>query len=133
MANKKILIVDDEKDVLLVLEKQLTIAEYDVITANNGKHALLLAASQQPDLIVLDIQMPDMNGGEIAFRLKENSTTTDIPVVFLTCLLSGSESGRMGHNCGGKTMVAKSSDTKELIAIIDEILSNKKCPPLHTK
>ncbi len=126
MSRKKILIVDDEEDTLLILEKQLTTAGYDVITANNGKHALLLAASQQPDLIVLDIQIPDMNGGEIAFKLKEDSTTADIPIVFLTCLLSDSESGRMGHSCGGKTMVAKANDTKELIAVIDETLSNKR-------
>jgi CheY-like chemotaxis protein len=124
MGRKKILIVDDEKDTLLVLEKQLTTAGYDVITADNGQHALLMAKSQQPDLIVLDVQMQDMEGGEIAFRLKGNPTTKDIPVVFLTCLLSSSESVREGHHCGGHIMLAKSDDTKELIDVIEQVL----CP-----
>ena len=72
-----------------------------------------MAKSQQPDLIVLDVQMRDMEGGEIAFRLKENPVTRDIPVVFLTSLLSSSESVREGHQCGGHIMLAKSDDTKE--------------------
>ena len=124
MDGKKILIVDDETDTLLVLEKQLTTAGYDIITADNGQHAIVMAKSEQPDLVVLDVQMQDMDGGEIAFRLKGNPTTKDIPVVFLTCLLSSSESFQGGHHCGGNIMLAKSNDTKELIAVIEQIL----CP-----
>ena len=123
MSAKKILIVDDELDTLLVLEKQLTTAGYDVIAAENGQQALLMTKSEQPDLIVLDIQMPDMDGGEVDFKLKEDPTTRHIPVVFSTCLLSGSESVRKGRKCGGKIMLAKSNDTKELIDVIDETLS----------
>lgn len=121
MNKKKILLVDDEKDTLLVLEKQLTTAGYAVITADGGTQALLLAESERPDLIVLDIQMPDMDGGEVAFKLKQNSTTSEIPVVFSTCLMSGNEN----YKYGGNTMLAKSNDTKELIAIINKKLSSK--------
>ena len=121
MNKKKILIVDDEKDTLLVLEKQLTTAGYAVVTANSGTQALLLAESEQPDIIVLDIQMPGMDGGEVAFRLKQNSITREIPVVYSTCLLSESED--CGH--GGNVMLAKSKDTKELIAVIDKVLSKQ--------
>ena len=120
MNKKKILIVDDEKDTLIVLEKQLTTAGYTIVTANSGTQALLLAKSEQPDLVVLDVQMPDMDGGEIAFRLKEDSMTTKIPVVYLTCLLSKNEDYRYGE----KIMLAKMNDTKELITIINKILSN---------
>ena len=125
MSRKKILIVDDEEDTLLVLEKQLTTAGYDVIAADNGRHALLMARTEQPDLVVLDIQMPEMDGGQVDFKLKEDPATRDIPVVFSTCLLSSSESSRKGHACGGKVMLAKSNDTKELIAVIDQTLSAK--------
>jgi len=125
MNKKKILLVDDEKDTLIVLEKQLTTAGYTVVTANNGTQALFLAESEQPDLIVLDVQMPDMDGGEVAYRLKKNSVTKDIPVVFSTCLLSSSETGQGAHKCGGNIMLAKANDTKELITIIDKILSSE--------
>ena len=123
MDKKKILVIDDEDDTLLVLEKQLTIAGYSVITANNGKLALLLSKSHRPDLIVLDVQMPDMDGGEVACRLKESSVTKDIPVVFSTCLLSSSEADRDTHTRGGNIMLAKANDTKELITVINKILS----------
>jgi len=122
MNKKKLLIVDDEKDTLLVLEKQLTIAGYTVVTANSGTQALFLAKSEQPDLIVLDVQMPDMDGGEVAHKLKEESMTKNIPVVYSTCLLSENEDYRYG----GNIMLAKSKDTKELIAVIDKVLSKQK-------
>jgi len=118
MNNKKILLVDDEKDTLLVLEKQLTTAGYTVVTANSGIQALFLAKSERPDLIVLDLQMPDMDGGEVAHKLKEDSETKNIPVVYSTCLLSENED----YRCGEKIMLAKSKDTKELIAVIDKIV-----------
>ncbi len=122
MNKKKLLLVDDEKDTLLVLEKQLTTVGYTVVTANNGIQALFLAKSERPDLIVLDVQMPDMDGGEIAHKLKENSVTKNIPVVYSTCLLSENEDYRYG----GNIMLAKSKDTKELIAVIDKVLSKQK-------
>ncbi len=126
MEQKKILIVDDEEDVLLILEKRFTTEGYSVITADNGDHAIFLAKCQKPDLIVLDIQMPDMDGGEVASRLKEDSTTCNIPVVFSTCLLSSSESNQRGHKSGGNIMLAKAKDSKELIAVVNDILSNRK-------
>lgn len=122
MNKRKILIVDDEEDTLLVLEKQLTTAGYTVVTANSGKQALFLAGSEQPDLIVLDVQMPDMDGGEVAHRLEENSMTRGIPVVYSTCLISEKEDYK-GY--GEKIMLAKSKDTKKLISVIDNVLSSK--------
>lgn len=119
MNEKKLLLVDDEKDTLLVLEKQLTLAGYTVVTANSGTKALSLAKSEQPNLIVLDVQMPDMDGGEVAHKLKEDSVTKNIPVVYLTCLLSEYEN----YKYDGNIMLAKSKDTKELIAVIDKYLS----------
>ena len=125
MDKRKILLIDDESDTLLVLEKQLTIAGYNVLTADCGKSGLSMALSQHPDLIVLDVQMPDIDGGEVDHMLKENPATRDIPVVFLTCLLSTSESNKKNHRCGEKIMLAKTSETRELLAVIADILSPK--------
>ncbi len=119
MNKKKIMVVDDEKDILSVLEKQLTTAGYVVITADSGREALLLANSEQPDLIVLDVQIPDMDGGEIAHKLKDNPKTKDTPIIYSTCLLSESEDYK---GSGSSIMLAKSEDTKELISVIDKVL-----------
>ncbi len=124
MEKKKILLVDDEQDVLLMLEKRFAAEGYSVITADNGERAIFLAKFQKPDLIVLDVQMPDMDGGEVAYKLKEDSTTKDIPVVFSTCLLSVDESKHARHESGGNVMLAKAKDTKELIAVVNDILSS---------
>ncbi|HPS53975.1 MAG TPA: response regulator [Sedimentisphaerales bacterium] len=121
MNKKKILLVDDEKDTLMVLEKQLTMDGYAVVTADSGTRALSLAKSEQPDLIVLDIKMPDMDGGEVAFRLTESPITKDIPIVYSTCLLSGNEN----YKSGEKIMLAKSKDSKELIAVIGKVLAER--------
>lgn len=125
MNKKRILIVDDEQDVLLMLEKRFAAEGYSVITADNGERAIFLAKFQKPDLIVLDVQMPDMDGGEIAFKLKGDSATKDIPVVFSTCLFSVAESNHIRHESGGNVMLAKANDTKELIAVVDNILSSR--------
>jgi len=80
----QILVVDDEADVLLLLRKGLAAEGYSVITADNGKDAVMLAESEHPDLIILDVLMPDIDGGEVARRLKESPETGNIPVIFLT-------------------------------------------------
>ena len=86
MDTKTILIVDDEQDVLSVLKAGLTSKGYSIITAIDGEHALTLARSKQPDLIILDVMMPGMDGPEVAIKLKDSLKTKDIPVIFLTSL-----------------------------------------------
>ncbi len=82
---KKVLIVDDEPDVLEVLGRRLTQAGYQVIKAQNGEDGILKAKKELPNLIILDIIMPDMDGGSVANKLKEDKTTKDIPIIFLFC------------------------------------------------
>jgi len=72
MDNKKILIVDNEKDALFMLEQELAARGYSVIAADNGNDALSLAKSERPDLIILDIWMPGMGGPEVAAKLRED-------------------------------------------------------------
>jgi DNA-binding response OmpR family regulator len=84
LMKKKILVVDDEKDIVDILKYNLEREnEFEVITASNGKEALE-AAQSLPDLILLDIMMPELNGFEVCKRLKNDKLTSGIPVIFLT-------------------------------------------------
>jgi len=116
---KKILIVDDEKDVLEVLERRLSNAGYLVLKAENGKDAIMMAKSQHPDLIMLDIIMPDMDGAEAADILKSDPETKDIPIIFLTCLLTKEEvEGR--KSISGRCFIAKPYNPDELLEAVQK-------------
>ena len=123
MDKKKILIVDDEKDALSILEKELAARGYSVITADNGNNALDLAKSEHPDLAILDIWMPDMDGSEVAARLKEDFITKDIPVIFLTCLFQKREGEEQGHVVAGNVLIAKPYSIRGLATQIRELLA----------
>ncbi len=86
MEKKKLLIVDDIAENLTILYKTLH-DDYEIFGANNGPDAVRLAQSVMPDLILLDIMMPDMNGYEVCRILKEQENTRDIPVIFVTALI----------------------------------------------
>ena len=122
MAKKKILIVDDEKDILLMLEKRLTAEGYSVLTADNGKDAITIAKSKSPDLIILDVLMPGMDGGEVAERLKDNSRTQNIPVIFLTALFTRKEEYEKKHIVADNITFAKPFDPEELLDEIKMLL-----------
>ena len=118
MENKKILIVDDEPDVLLLLGERLTKAGYDVIKAPGGQEAIELAHKESPDLIILDIAMPGMDGSEVANTLRAHPPTRDIPIVFLTCLFTKQEEQACGHVLGQNFFIAKPYDVNELLSEI---------------
>jgi len=115
MVKKKILIVDDEKDVLLMLEKRLSAEGYYVLTANNGRDAINIAKSESPDLIILDVVMPGMEGDEVAEKLKEYPSTKKIPVIFLTAIIGKRESRKKDHIIGGNFIFAKPFESEELL------------------
>jgi DNA-binding response OmpR family regulator len=119
---KKILVVDDEKDMLSMLERRLKAEGYSVITAANGTNAIALAESQHPDIIILDVLMPRMDGVEVAAKLKEHPLTRSIPVIFLTALLTKTEEHQKNHTISSKITFAKPLDTEKLLARIKEIL-----------
>jgi CheY-like chemotaxis protein len=125
---KKILVVDDEKDVLLMLEKRLIAEGYSVITTTKGTSAIALAKSQHPDIIILDIVMPGMDGGEVAAKLREHPLTRSIPVIFLTALLTKTEEYQGNHTISSNIAFAKPFDTEELLAQIKELLCNVTTP-----
>ena len=84
MNNKKVLVVDDEIHIVHVVTIKLRNNGYDVISAENGADALLLAQSESPDVIITDYQMPMMDGLEFVEKLRLNDRTKKIPVIMLT-------------------------------------------------
>jgi DNA-binding response OmpR family regulator len=79
-----VLIVDDEPDIVSLLGLHLKLNGYSVFQANNGLKGLETASLEKPDIIILDVMMPEMDGFEVAKKLKENPETNDIPIIFLT-------------------------------------------------
>ena len=121
--SKKILVMDDEQGVLLLLRTRFEKAGYEVFTADTGKEALEIAKNRHPDIIILDIIMPDIDGGKIAEMLKEDHSTRDIPIVFLTCLITKKEEDAKGvHQMGGKYFIAKPYDPEEVLEVIKKHL-----------
>jgi len=125
MLKKKILAVDDEIEMLILLEKRLLASGYEVFTATNGKEALLIARRELPDLIILDILMPEMDGSEMAARLHEDPKTKDIPILFLTCLFTKREEHLEGHESGQNFFVAKPYEVKDLLDEIKSIIGKQ--------
>ncbi len=122
MDKKKILFVDDEMDIRLVLEKSLAAEGYSVITARNGIDALSLAKAKCPDLIILDRVLGDMPGEEVAAKLKENVKTKNIPIIFLSALFSKKEEIEKDHVFCGHVMFAKPYEKQKLITAIRKLL-----------
>ncbi len=122
MEKKKILIVDDEPDVLILLGERLNKAGYEVIKAPSGREAIELAAKKLPNLVILDIAMPVMDGSEVASILRSDPKTKDIPILFLTCLFTKHEEKVCGHLLGQNFFVAKPYDVTELLTEIDKRL-----------
>jgi two-component system OmpR family response regulator len=83
-ARIKVLLVDDEPDLVSTVEYRLKFAECDVVTASNGQEGLDRAAAEKPDLILLDTNMPVMNGHEMLKRLRGDPDLRDIPVIMFT-------------------------------------------------
>ena len=120
------MIVDDDPDVLSVLYERLNAKGYAVIAATNGPQALEMARNQHPDLVVLDILMTGMYGGEVAAALHEWSDTKDIPIIFLSCLYSNKEDAKKDLMIGKHEYMAKPYDPEKLIAEIEKILQQNK-------
>ncbi len=97
MTKKEVLIVDDDIITQNMLKTALGNAGYGFIIASNGQEALDLAAGKLPGVIILDIMMPDMDGGEVADILRQNPLTKEIPIIFLSSLISKEEEKASGR------------------------------------
>ncbi len=124
MSGTKLLVVDDEPDAVLILARTLLARGYRVTTAESGLQAVNLAKAEKPDLILLDILMPDMDGTQVAAALQEDPTTRNIPVIFLTCLVTKKtqEMGSRYHDAGRYVFISKPYDLDNLLAEIDRLI-----------
>ena len=115
---KKILIVDDEPNILKVLGRRLSQEGYSVMEAQNGEEGVMKAKADPPNLIILDMAMPGMDGPDVARIIREDEATKNIPIIFLTCLYTKEEEKKEGHLIGKNFFVAKPYNPVELLEII---------------
>lgn len=118
----KILIVDDVMSNVLLLKVLLTNEKFAIATASNGRQALEQVDKENPDLILLDVMMPDMSGFEVAQHLKSNPTTADIPIIFLTALNSTADIVK-GFQVGANDFISKPFNKEELIIRVTHQIS----------
>ncbi len=123
-APPKILVVDDEQEVVNSIKVILENANYQVISTTSGREALELAKIHIPDLIILDIVMPEMDGSDVASALEEYPSTAHIPIVFLTGLITKDEEQRLRGEAGKNHILAKPLTSEELIGKIEEVLGS---------
>lgn len=122
MTNK-ILIVDDFSANLMIMEEILSVINYTIITAENGKEAYELALEHNPDIILMDWQMPVMDGLVSLKHLKKNPKTAEIPVIMVTGNLLESTSLEEAFNAGAVDFIRKPFEKIELIARVKSILN----------
>lgn len=121
-----ILTVDDEESFTFFIKLNLqNDPRYDfkVTTANSGKEGLKLAKSLHPDLILLDIMMPDMSGTEVAEELLMDTRTKNIPIIFMTAVVQKNEVENEAGLMGGREFIAKPVGKDELISRIEATLN----------
>jgi len=107
------LIVDDESSMVSVLQRHVSNAGYEHCTASNGREALEKIESEQPDLVLLDLMMPGMNGFEACRRIRENEKTKKIPVLIITALRSEADSAAAAAS-GANEFIVKPIDGPHL-------------------
>ncbi|MBI4342020.1 MAG: response regulator [Candidatus Omnitrophica bacterium] len=123
MAKKRILIIDDSDDITTPLKLYLEkTGAYEVCVENAGSHGLGTAKAFKPDLILLDVMMPDMDGGDVATQLEEEPSTSKIPVVFLTAAVTKEEVAAKRTTLGGRPLLSKLTSLQDIIAYIKKIV-----------
>ncbi|MFA5117341.1 MAG: response regulator transcription factor [Candidatus Omnitrophota bacterium] len=122
VLKRKILIVEDEKEIIKLIAFHMTIAGYDVVSANNGIEALEICNTQNPALIILDIMLPRIDGWEVCRRLKHNPQTRHIPIIILSAL-SEIEDKLKGFDLGTDDYVTKPFSPRELVVRVKRVLA----------
>ncbi len=121
---KRILMVDDEPAITRMAKLNLErTGNYTVRTENHGTMAISAAREFKPDLIILDIMMPDLSGDEISARLKEDPVLSSIKVIFMTAIVTHEETEATNHAIGGQIFLAKPVNTAEMIETIEKVLA----------
>lgn len=119
---KKVLLIDDEQDISFVFKRGLEASEkFKVKVCNEGREGIRKAKEFMPDIILLDMMMPELPGDEVAALLKEDPQTASIPIIFLTAMVRMEESHQGAVTPGRTPVVSKGVTTKQLISIIEQL------------
>lgn len=121
MAQQRILICDDDPVILRLLQVNLELEGYEVLLAHDGEEAFKQASNQVPDLVILDIMMPRMDGYQAVEALKGNQETAGIPVVFLSAKAQQSDIDR-GLDHGVSDYLTKPFDPGELLEVVHRLI-----------
>ena len=127
--SQTIMVVDDEAPNVLLMERTLS-SHYRVITANSGASCLELLETESPDLILLDVRMPGMIGYDVCKRIKNESKTKDIPVIFLSAYISLDDKLK-GYDAGGDDYITKPCELEEVLAKVKSHIANNKAMLLN--
>lgn len=124
----KVLVIDDEVDFCFFVQKNLMHnGEFNVIYATNGKNGIKMAEKEKPDIILLDLFMPDMPGEDVAIALREKASTANIPILYVTALVSYDDMDEKGENrIGNNYLLPKPINTKKLTETIRKVLEESK-------
>ena len=124
-SKTKILVVDDEPNIVQTLQDRLEMNEYIVVTASNGKEGLNVALKESPDIILLDVIMPIMDGHEMLEALRRHPDGKDIAVIMLTARNQTNDIAR-ANVCGIEDYIVKPFDLSKLLEKIESIVENRK-------
>ena len=126
MYRRKVLIIDDEENFCKLVKKNIEQAgEFEVHIATNGDDGIRLVREIKPDLILLDVVMPGMDGADVISLIRKDKSTKDIPIVFLTGIVREEEVGSQASFTKGYSILAKTVTVGELLACIKKNV--KKC------
>lgn len=114
---KRILLIDDEPDFVDMIKMRLESNDYEVIAADNGEDGIRLAQAEKPDLILLDVMMPGIDGFQTLQRLKADGKTWDIPVVMLTAKRE-MKSIQRAQDISAADYLIKPCESKDLMAVV---------------
>jgi len=118
---KKILVVDDEPDIIMMAEMRLEAAGYEVIKAVDGQEGLDMAKAEAPDLIILDVMMPKMDGYKVCGLLKADTRYNKIPIIMFTAKAQD-EDREMSKEVGANAYINKPLKADEMLTTIKELL-----------
>lgn len=122
--NRKLLIVEDDASALRLIEYALLQEGYEVIVATNGLQGLKKAQNEKPDLVILDLMLPGLDGFEICSRLRKDPDTEEIPILILSAKTHESDIA-MATELGADGYLTKSGDPSEIVLKVQALLSQK--------
>ena len=121
MGRKKILVVDDETDLIMMVQIRLEANGYEVISANDGKEGLDKVKNESPDLVLLDVMMPNMSGYQVCTILKQDARYKRIPIILITGK-GQDDFEKVGKRMGADAFITKPFDPPVLLAKIKELI-----------